>query len=557
MTCSQTNNSSSAYKTFFHNFVDSGLAHGIKFHKQHSNNGIVAMVTYKKTTSTSSSSSSSSLDYYATVIAKCLPEKDLSLDNLVFEYLAGMFVNTMVPKFPCFMETYGLFFASEADISTLRAEKINKSTDSSSFEKRRNVLFKIFQSPENAHFGHGSSDLKDRMCDLDISHRFLITSQYIPEAISMKDWLKSRNILGESGSMMREELKALFQLLMPLHTLRQIFSHKDLHLDNVLMHKPFDDEEKKYLEFHYHLYSNKHMPTDHPPPSMQSDVPHDLHKKYYMDQASARNKVVFKSHYVTKLIDYGRCFFHNSDGEYIETSSMRLHKYLYKEGLQSCAKNMHFFPLDKCQRYIDMYYLVRALWTVLKLPNGKYRMTEQQTKLMSQIFSPYWEMAIQQNGYCNYRNDTNEAYIHPFIVDGEIFPNMNEAEYDSLASTVFKQLCDYFMFTDNAGQEEDNRRYDGWTKAGEIHIFSNGKSMQFVASGQQRPRDAEDTYRRRPGYQYTMGGGGARKRLRKPLRGRKQQSSQRRTSPRVQQQQLSPEEELTKMIMQINGAVVR
>lgn len=65
-------------------------------------NGFVKEIAYKKE------------DYRADAILKSSQSPDA--DNLVYEYLVGIkYVNRIMKRFPCFLETYGLYFYQDED----------------------------------------------------------------------------------------------------------------------------------------------------------------------------------------------------------------------------------------------------------------------------------------------------------------------------------------------------------------------------------------------------------------------------------------------------------
>jgi hypothetical protein len=89
----------------------------------------------------------------------------------------------------------------------------------------------------------------------------------------------------------------LLQVYMVLSDLENEFTHYDLHANNVLCYQPVRD---KYIEYHYH---------------------------------SDNEVVSFPSRYMAKIIDYGRCFFHDSD----QNNSKAIHKKIC--GRPFCAPN--------------------------------------------------------------------------------------------------------------------------------------------------------------------------------------------------------------------------
>ena len=89
---------------------------------------------------------------------------------------------------------------------------------------------------------------------------------------------------------------------MPLATLANTFTHYDLHRDNVLIYEPI---KGKYIQYRYLL-------TD-------------------------GTLVEFKSSYIAKIIDYGRCFFVDTDESLFSGSSKSIYDTICK--LEKCRPN--------------------------------------------------------------------------------------------------------------------------------------------------------------------------------------------------------------------------
>jgi hypothetical protein len=78
---------------------------------------------------------------------------------------------------------------------------------------------------------------------------------------------------------------------MPLMCLQNEFTHYDLHSDNILIYEPVIG---KYIQYHYFVDGNE---------------------------------ISFKSKYIVKIIDYGRCYFHDTD----TNNSMNIHEKICNE----------------------------------------------------------------------------------------------------------------------------------------------------------------------------------------------------------------------------------
>ena len=182
-------------------------------------------------------------------------------DNLMYEYLVGQYINTLNNRFPCFLQTYGLY----------------KYSDDSTYQK----------SKESKKSGHITSDdiEKVNVNDGNLSHalniackndkHIAILLQYLPNIESFHSMLYKKK-LNE-----RDIITSLYQVYFVLNVLKNKFTHYDLHARNVQLYEVSGD---KYIQYHYHYHLNS-------------------------------GKVVlvsFKSKYLVKIIDYSRCFFYQN-----------------------------------------------------------------------------------------------------------------------------------------------------------------------------------------------------------------------------------------------------
>lgn len=182
-------------------------------------------------------------------------------DNLMYEYIVGQFINKTNKLFSCFLETYGLFtYVSDAHwehVKNTKTISTNVLTDS---------LTPINIDPMNAL----------SLACLNSKHLSILI-QYVNKPITLADQM-SVNYATFVPFVKNQLIYVLYQIYLPLALLCNVFTHYDLHSNNVLLYKPADN---KYIEYHYHL-SNK--------------------------------VITFKSLYIAKIIDYGRCFFKDIEG---------------------------------------------------------------------------------------------------------------------------------------------------------------------------------------------------------------------------------------------------
>ena len=218
-------------------------------------------------------------------------------DNLGLEYLVGkLLVNTLCRHFPIFTETYSLYFLPEetegGKLNLWEMEKISFDEPIETF------LRMITMKPENLRL---VVQYYDKFQSLDYFMRYT--------------WHHVRNVGYELPFL-------LYQVYVTLYKCMDVFTDYDLHLANVgLVSLPYG----KYIQYHYHC------------------------------PATGRN-VSFKSRYIVKIIDYGRCYF---KGKYKD--SVMSSRYLIIEKFQNVIDvnqfaeyGIHASERDKNEFFIDV-----------------------------------------------------------------------------------------------------------------------------------------------------------------------------------------------------------
>jgi hypothetical protein len=193
--------------------------------------------------------------YKAHAILKSSKEKDA--DNLMYEYLIGATINNLLLKyFPCFIETYGHYrYRNESDWAQFQAAKPgNEDLNSMLIPYQKNTV----NYPESCKY----------------SKTVCVLVQHIKGAASIGE--KVIKNPPDFNYIINDLLYSFYQVYYTLAMVYSKFTHYDLHPDNVILYKPVTG---KYIEFHYHL-------------------PHGA-------------TINFKSQYIVKIIDYGRCFLGN------------------------------------------------------------------------------------------------------------------------------------------------------------------------------------------------------------------------------------------------------
>ena len=110
-----------------------------------------------------------------------------------------------------------------------------------------------------------------------IDDKLIETSCSMPTDVGIQvEYLKSpvtiKSALNQVAFWSNDVLQVLFQIYFPLVCLDNTFTHYDLHYSNVLLYLPVAGH---YIQYHYH----------------------------------GKETISFKSQYISKIIDYGRCYF--------------------------------------------------------------------------------------------------------------------------------------------------------------------------------------------------------------------------------------------------------
>uniref|UniRef100_A0A6C0HTE5 Protein kinase domain-containing protein n=1 Tax=viral metagenome TaxID=1070528 RepID=A0A6C0HTE5_9ZZZZ len=195
------------------------------------------------------------------------------LDNLYYEFLVGYyFINFFNLRFPCFVETYGIYNIPHKTWFNM--------TEPSSTSYDVNILRETSTLLDDKNTQKYRKNIRDLCLDSRIKLGILI--QHI-EGETFSDYYKS--IIFISGKFntyffLYELMQLLFQIYGPLSTMRNCFTHYDLHLKNVLL---YDVGVNKYIQMKY--------------------VYRDEDEEYI---------VSFKTRKICKIIDYGRSFFNNN-----------------------------------------------------------------------------------------------------------------------------------------------------------------------------------------------------------------------------------------------------
>ena len=380
---------------FFGNFNKFKYVTGIKQIGKKSSNGFVLEIQYSRE------------NYNAHSILKNSLKK--SSDNLSYEYFVGQYINKKMNRFPCFLETYGLFVRN-----TLNNGPMDLQTDLtllSDKSKSNEEIYKI------------SCKQSDQLS---------ILIQHISNAQTLGDKLHSPDFV------MNDLLFVLYQIYMPLMCLQNEFTHYDLHRDNVLIYEPVIG---KYIQYHYFVDGNK---------------------------------ISFKSKYIAKIIDYGRCFFY----ENANNNSRNIHRKICRE--RSCNPEcgedygygwLHGNGLNEDDYYMDssetnISHDLRLLYDIKLQKNSipSFALPQNPT-LQSLIYKVEYGIGINNPNYKPYGTIPNP--------DSGIPGHINNVED---AYIMLEALVNHSTM-----QKQNNKDYKHMTKLGDLYVYEEeDKPIKFV-----------------------------------------------------------------------------
>jgi hypothetical protein len=300
----------------FHNFVDfSYVEFPIKRIGSVSANGFISMLKYKRN------------DYECYAILKS--SQKLIVDNLYYEYLVGRdFINHMKNYYPCFTETYGIFkFNSVNDWQKFKDQ--NFPLDK---EELKSCLTNISDYPEE--------EIIKLSCN-NSANMISILCEHINVKYSLKELLQNY-ILSLSKKFLIPN--CLYQILIPLYYLRKVYSHNDLHANNVLCF-PVTTKNGNlgYINLNYIIKG----------------------KKYTL-----------RSEYILKIIDYGRSYYYYDNKKNTDESI----KEIFKEKSTVCDQYKVWYILRYQLNHEEDYGRYKKL-----IPNIKYAYEQTQTNFINFI----------------------------------------------------------------------------------------------------------------------------------------------------------------------------
>lgn len=366
-----------------------------------------------------------------------------SADNLAYEFVVGCYLNKVGKRFPCFVDTYGLYYYKDEDLwnhaKNTKVMQTNILKDS----------LKIYK-----HIGNYNDEvatvINEGVCEGSKYSAILI--QHLKNVYSIGDVFKNGSKSAIKYFVLTDLLHVLYQVYMPLAMMVDTFTHYDLHHNNVMLYEPMPGT---YIHYHYHI---------------DGEI------------------VSFKSNYMAKIIDYGRAFYKDPDNKK-NTSTSVLNEVCKvndcNEKPEICGDKSGFRYLTN-DSVPSTYYMSSSI----KNPSSDLRLIHilaynhnvggttfsskdygLKDEDISDIFEPIMDM--MENTNYGIGIDPNETKYGTRPLPHAGYPsrinNVRDAEkFMRNAILSNKAMHDYNELT-----------YENVNKLGDLHIYSDGRNMKF------------------------------------------------------------------------------
>jgi hypothetical protein len=332
-------------------------------------------------------------------------------DNLFYEYLVGYhFINKYNLRFPCFLETYGLFYVDDQThryMETIPTGEVSTSIIKSKLK----------------HLSNDTDAERDDNFQLSCKKpsNICILIQHLRVKGSLKTYFENFSSNPSFFNYVLPQL--LFQVYAPLTRLVNNFTHYDLHTDNVLI---YDLGNTNYIQMNYIFQGN--------------------------------DTISFKTNYIVKIIDYGRCYFHVNN----DLNSETIFRNICDICQPNCGVDKGYYWLTKRPRKRDYIFSTERnashdlrLMKIIRdksahLPETPFK------KLLKKCVYNY-----------NYGTRENDKKMPGFIV------NTPDA-FQSLLRYIKYDLAIQF-------QQQNELQFQGKTNVGTLNIYMDqDRNMDFV-----------------------------------------------------------------------------
>ena len=393
---------------YFYNFSPRFIQIPIKRIGAVSGNGFIHHIHYRRK------------GYDAYAVMKSAVSADA--DNLIYEYLVGIRLNKYRSIFPNLVETYGVYHYNSEKVHT-NARKM-KLIDT---EDVKNEYLKSL-----TRIDHKRMSLK-KLLTFSCAN-----SMYIATLIENVENPMTIEQLLEGSILADDFLCILFQVYFLLHSLREKFTHYDLHEKNVLIIDFGGENEDKYIEYVYHI----------------------------KDEKLGKIEIAMKSRYLAKIIDYGRsCVFPESKKIHDELCTIGTCK-ANKYDPTDCGNVYGYFWLSEVGSDRERHYIRST-----RINNSH------DLKLLTKIHFSSFHSEKQPELYSDVYDFLSKVHYEREHGTPDKLRKSGEPDMIYNVSDAFRKLADIISGFDYISYNSEN--YKDTHRVGTLDIYSDGRPFVF------------------------------------------------------------------------------
>ena len=363
-------------------------------------------------------------------IIKSVQKKDS--DNISYEYYVGKCINNFKKRFPFFSNTYALCkYASPEQYNIFKYVKTYTDYKNNEINLEKDIV--------EFDFDIHSPNAFDLPCN---RNKYLcLIIEYLPVECSLRD-LKIKN-----NNNILEKINILFIIYSMLNRLSKVFTHYDLHRDNVVLLKV---PKNNYVTF-----------------------------KYYTNNS---NYIEIKTKYIPVIIDYGRCYCYSYEYDSNQYSKMI-----------PCPENNSFQWFIRNNKEHIRPYKSNITHDLRLIRKEFMRLDTNGSKTLSHSKSISHKHKTNEFNYIKYYND-NIKYINTFYQysfgNKEIHNNLENYSNDDFVSKdkskSIYNVNDVYLFLLNIVNNTqfiiDNEKYLSKKKSIhniDIYLYSDCKEYEY------------------------------------------------------------------------------
>jgi len=445
---------------------------------------------------------SDDLKLYA--ILKCEKERSKSRipDSLFYEYLVGLYINSLTDRFPHFIRTLGIYQCKHKEFhhAISRATKQSNAHENDPKAWKRSLLPLYGSSLKVVKEIRENPGLLGQLTCHPDSYLLCLLVESVHDPMTMADFSKMIQTWQPSKVSTKDDPKyvirhyltfelpyVLYQIYYTLSALRESFTHYDLHRGNVLLYKV---GPRSYITYNYHSHESGRTLT-------------------------------FQSQLLVKFIDYGRCFFEDHNGFSSEEVFQMLSQsedcgdaqHMGQFGHRGMAESLTPSNLFRSKRLRNMSHDLRFLTAIMRQLNQD--VTTKNGKYFSAFFNDLYsfvlgkvkyglgfdEEVIRQNKEKAIRTGNvaleditrygTEEVVNP-VGKGSIY-NVRQAKEALEKFIIYSHTHSEFLVQPKISKSpKDFYQDEGYTQLCVIDIYDDGRPMKYKLTTQKPKAEARD-----------------------------------------------------------------